>query len=215
MEIKISMFSFLESPLFDSYTDWLASIIISGAPLIPIVLLLLEEAGIPLPIPGDVYIAYVGYQASLGHISFITAFILLNSAVLLGSSILYFISFKWGRLLVTKIGIYLHINENRLEFVETKFRKYGVWVIIFGRHVPGMRVPITVFSGIAQVPYRKFILSTFISIIFWIPFYLYVGNKIGKNIITSLHANNWYFIIFLIPAILLIYSFIYFKIKKR
>jgi len=160
-------------------------------------LLVAEESGIPLPIPGDVYIAYIGYEVSRHIISYILAFILIIIAVLIGSSILYLISFRYGKRFVQRFGKYIHLNEKKLNFIENKFRKYGPIVIIVGRHVPGFRIPVTVFSGLSKVPYKTFIVSEFISIVIWIALFMETGLKLGSKV-QHLFQHNYSFLFFLI-----------------
>lgn len=209
------MFSFLESPQFDFFTDWLASFVVHQALIAPFVLLLIEESGIPLPVPGDVYLAFVGYQVSKGNITYTEAFIFLLLSVLIGSSILFYVSSRWGNVLILKFGKYLHLNEKKLTRVEKEFKKYGVLVIIFGRHIPGFRIPITVFSGMSGVSYRSFILSTFVSVIFWIGFYLSLGAKLGKKVVIHFHAHPLYFVLVSIPFLLFILSVVYVKYNEN
>ncbi len=203
--------------LFDN--DWLQDVLVSflhyQVLLGPLFLLMIEEAGIPLPVPGDIVIAYTGYQVSRGTISYPTAFISLVIAVLMGSSILYFISRRWGPFIVTSIGKYIHLDQKKLDAVEQKFQKYGLWVIIFGRHIPGFRIPITVFSGISKVSYKTFIASTFISIIFWIPLYLDIGRRLGPKTAILLHAHRTYFLFFGIPLLFFFVAFLFMRYKNK
>jgi membrane protein DedA with SNARE-associated domain len=202
------MLPILESPQLDFFTDWISSFVIHQAHIAPFILLFMDESGIPLPIPGEAYITYVGYEVSRGQLSYILAFLMLLASVLLGASILYFVSRRWGRKLVLKIGKYIHVDEKRLTIVEGKFKKYGFWVIIFGRHIPGFRIPITIFSGISGVPYTTFIVSTFISVVFWIALYLSVGEKVGIKVVKHFHISPLYFLILSIPFILFVISII-------
>lgn len=210
-----SMFPFIESSIFDPIADSLASFVIHQAFIAPFILLLAEESGVPLPIPGDVYVAFAGYQVSLARMPYWLAFLMLLISVLIGSSILYYISRRWGKILVVKLGSYLHVDEHKLLIVKTYFRKYGFWVIVFGRHIPGFRIPITIFSGISEVPYRTFILSTFVSVVFWIALYLSVGEKLGKNVLHSLRGNPLYYIFFVIPYVIFICFSLYVRFKKK
>lgn len=209
------MLSFLEIPGIDAASDWIGAFVTHQVILAPIVLLLLEESGIPLPVPGDVYLAFVGYQVAQGRIPAFSAFIMLLSSVLIGSSILYFISFRWGNILVLKIGKYMHLSEKRLLTVEKNFRKYGFLVIIFGRHIPGFRVPITFFAGISKVPYKTFIVSTFVSVVFWIAFYLFIGARLGRSVLKLLRLNPGYLILLIIPMLIFFGSIIYVRYKSR
>src|SRR5712692_1588523 len=44
----------------------------------------------------------------------------------------------------------------RLERAERWFERYGVLAIIFSRHIPGFRVPITVAAGVFKIRYQVF-----------------------------------------------------------
>src|SRR5450631_3690586 len=72
----------------DSFEDILVTFLKQQTVLAPILLLFLEEAGLPLPI-ADFIISYTGYQVSLGHIPYIVAYIILLIADLTGASMLY------------------------------------------------------------------------------------------------------------------------------
>lgn len=196
------MFEFLAK--IDPMADWIEVFVIHQAMLAPFLLLLIEESGIPLPIPGDVYLAFIGYKVAEGKISYLVAFTLFLGAVLVGSSILYYVSSRWGHRIILKFGKYIHLSEEKLLTVEKGFKKYGVWVIIIGRHIPGFRVPITFFAGVSGVPYRTFIVSTFISVIFWIAFYLSLGRQVGKDVLKHVHASHWYLLLFAIPIVFFI-----------
>jgi len=41
----------------------------------------------------------------------------------------------------------LHLTPQRLERAEGWFVRWGAWALIFGRHIFGLRVPLTVAAG--------------------------------------------------------------------
>lgn len=209
------MAGLLDYTPFDGLEDWAVALIQHQAYLAPVFFLALEELGIPMPIPGDLVVAYTGYQVSKGIIPYPIAFIMLFGAILLGSSGLYYLSLKYGQHIVLKFGKYIHLDEKKLITVEEKFKKFGPWVIIFGRHIPGFRIPITVFAGMSHITYKTFILSTFISIIFWIPFYLWIGASLGAKTAEVFRTNHAYFFLFAIPLVLGIIGYIAAVIRKR
>lgn len=198
----------------DPWEDAIVTFLSHQIFLAPLVLLFIDEAGFPLPY-ADFAIAYLGYQVSLGHISFWLAFFLLLLIDLLGASLLYFISFRYGPHLIEKFGKYIHLDEEKLTMVEEKFRKYGPGFIIVGRHLPGFRIPITVFSGISKVPYRVFISSLCITTIPWILFYMSVGQHVGKRIIRMFHTHGLSIIFVLLPFIISISPFFFFRKTKK
>lgn len=204
----------------DRYSDFVEAFLRSNEVLAPLLLLILEEAGLPLLVPGDAILAYVG--AAVKHsnypVSLITATIVAALAVLIGSSILYFISKRWGTILVRKLGKFLFIKESHIEHAEKLFAKYGVLTIIFGRHIPGMRAPITIFAAISGVKYPTFIISTFISAILWIYFWLNVGHRYGQDIQNIIHRHTWpsiIVILLIIAAIIFAHFYGEYRSKRK
>jgi membrane protein DedA with SNARE-associated domain len=186
--------------------------ILQQYPLIgPCILLFLEEAGVPLPIPGDVYISYTGYEISRGNIAYPVAFAALLVSILAGSSLLYFLASLYGKNLVIKFGKYIHLNEKKLNYIEKKFRQYGPWVIIIGRHIPGFRIPMTVFAGLSDVKFRTFILSETISVIIWIVLFLHIGSRLGTKTLSLFHNNYSFLFLLIIPISLTIITFLFGK----
>lgn len=180
-----------------------------------VALLFAEESGIPLPIPGDAVVTFVGYAVSRGRINYISAYLLLLCAVMGGSSILFYLSRRYGQRIVMQFGHLIHVSDAKLLYVEHKFKKYGAWVIIIGRHVPGLRIPITIFSGISGVTFQTFFWSTFVSVIFWIPTYLEIGRRLGVRATRLLEAHKEYYLLALIPLTIFIISIITAQVKHN
>src|SRR3982074_2112213 len=105
-------------------------------------LLYAEESGIPMPMPGDVFVMYVGHHAGQSVLTMLAAWLGLITVVVLGASNLYWISARWGRSIVEhRLAKVLHLTPARIDQAERWFGRYGVWTLVFGRHVPGLRVP--------------------------------------------------------------------------
>lgn len=193
----------------DGLEDIISNFIVHQIYLAPIILLVLEEIGIPLPF-ADIVIAYTGYQVAVGRIPYFVAFIILLISDIIGATILYLLSRRYGKILVNKFGKYIDLDLEKLDLVEGVFRKYGPIAIIVGRHIYGFKVPITLFSGISKMKYWTFALSVIISDSFWIPFYLSIGRRLGPKTIRLFHAyhiNHWFYFLILIPIILALLPF--------
>lgn len=180
---------------------------------IPFILLTLEEMGVPMPVPGDISVTYLGLQVSKGALSFPMALLLVLLSILIGATILYTFSYLWGEKIILFLGKYIHFNKSKLISLEKKYNKYGPLLIIFGRHVPGLLYPITIFSGISKIPYPLFLTYVIISKIFIVPIYLTLGEKFGTKTMRFFHLipRN----IFLIPSIIIVGYIIYLFYKKR
>ncbi|HSX10013.1 MAG TPA: DedA family protein [Candidatus Saccharimonadales bacterium] len=193
----------------DGIQDAIVGFVVHQIYLAPIILLVLEEIGVPLPF-ADIVIAYTGYQVAVGRIPYVVAYIILLISDLIGVTILYLLSRRYGKVIVQKFGKYIDLDMNKLDFFESKFRKYGPIAIIIGRHIYGFKVPITLFSGISKMRYWLFLLSVFISDSFWIPFYLSLGKRLGPKTIKlfhTYHVNHWYYFLILIPIVLALLPF--------
>src|SRR5256885_13853152 len=82
-------------------------------------LLYLEESGVPLPAPGDVFVMYVGIHVPHHWAAWIAAWLGLILAVVLGATNLYFISKCWGRRLATsQVAEDVHLSHDRLDRAE-------------------------------------------------------------------------------------------------
>ena len=154
-------------------------------------LLYLEESGVPLPAPGDVFVMYVGTRVPHTPVAWVAAWLGLVLAVVLGATNLYLISRRYGRRLAqSQFAEYVHLSHERLERAEKWFRRYGVLAIIFGRHIPGFRIPITVACGVFQIPYRVFAPSVAVSTAIWAGVVLYIGVNYGPKLENLLRAHT-------------------------
>src|SRR5437660_5928597 len=159
-------------------------------------LLYLEESGVPLPAPGDVFVMYVGIHVPHNLVAWIAAWLGLILAVVLGATNLFLISRRFGRRLVdSSLAEYVHLTPERLEKAEEWFQRYGVLAIIFGRHIPGFRIPITVASGIFHVRYRVFAASVAVSTAIWAGVMLIIGINFGPRLADLLRAHSFLYFV--------------------
>lgn len=166
-----------------------------GAPA-SLALLYLEETGIPSPVPGDVYVAYLGSLASGSLLRWIAAWLALIAIVVGGSSNLYLVSRRWGHRLVDhRLAAALHIDRRRLEVAERWMGRWGPIAIIFGRHLPGLRIPITVMAGVLEVRYSVFALSVAVSTAVWAGIWLFLGARFGARVAHVFGPRPWLYLL--------------------
>jgi membrane protein DedA with SNARE-associated domain len=177
-------------------------------------LLYLEESGVPMPMPGDVFVMYIGHHAGQGLLTWLAAWLGLIAVVVLGASNLYWISQRWGRSIVEhRLAKVLHLTPARIDRAERWFGRYGVWTLVFGRHIPGLRVPLTVAAGIFRVPYRVFIASVAISTAAWAGFFMMLGAVFGGRIghLLQLHREGYV----ILPAAIVLAFGVYLLVLLR
>jgi membrane protein DedA with SNARE-associated domain len=152
------------------------------------VIFLLEESGVPLPLPGDLALIWAGYRVSAGQSLFVVVLLGVEAATLLGASTLYCLALRGGRPLVVRYGRFLHLDEGKLMRAEGWIGRNATMTVLLGRIVPGFRIVTPLAAGVFRVPYRTFLpalaVGTFINTAFWIT----VGLYFGPGIIGVLHA---------------------------
>ncbi|MGE5619988.1 MAG: DedA family protein [Sphingomonadaceae bacterium] len=146
-------------------------------------ILMLEEAGIPLPMPGDVVIMFAGYRASQGLIGVLEAALAVTIGVQSGSTILYLISRRLGHSLLFKYGRLIHLDARKLEMAEKWIQRRGPVMVLAGRLTPGLRIPTSIMAGVFEIPFHQFLLYTTLSAVIWSVFWLALGYYFGMSLL--------------------------------
>jgi membrane protein DedA with SNARE-associated domain len=167
-----------------------------GAPA-SFALLYIEESGVPLPVPGDVYVAYLGKLNAPSTSHIVLAWLGVIAVVVGGSTNLYLVSRRWAPRLFRNrfVREVLRVDEVRLETVRRWSKRWGALAIIFGRHVPGFRIPVTVLAATTGVPYRIFAPSVAVSTAVWAAIGLWIGATFGQSIGVLLTRNPWLYLV--------------------
>jgi membrane protein DedA with SNARE-associated domain len=160
-------------------------------------LLYIEESGIPLPVPGDFYVAFMGRLNAGSMLRLLLAWLAIIAVVVAGATNLYWLARRWGPALLRHpvAGRLLHLDERRLEKAHAWFDRWGPWAIIFGRHIPGFRIAITVIAATAGVPYRVFAPSVVVSTAIWAGIGLWLGATVGAAIGNVLFDRGWIYFV--------------------
>ena len=139
-------------------------------------ILLIEEGGIPLPIPGDVFIASVAALPKSNYFLIVTTVTL---ATLAGSTILFTLAKKFGRKFLIKYGKNIKITPKKIKRIEKWFTKYGGFAIVVGRLIPGLRIVTPIVAGTFEVSYKTFWAYTALAAFIWANIYFVIGKFFG------------------------------------
>jgi membrane protein DedA with SNARE-associated domain len=152
------------------------------------VIFLLEESGVPLPLPGDLALVWAGYHVASGQSLFVVMLLVVEAATLIGASTLYWLGLHGGRPLIFRYGRFLHLDESSLLRVESWVGRRALLAVFLGRIVPGCRVVTPLVSGVLHVPYRVFLPALVVGTLVNSSFWMGVGFFFGPGVIAALHG---------------------------
>lgn len=145
--------------------------------------LFVEEAGVPLPMPGDIVIMFAGYRASQNLMGLVEAAISVTLGVQMGSTLLYLLSRRFGHAILYRYGRFIHLDEAKLSKVQRWIQERGPIMVLIGRLTPGFRTPTSIISGVFEIPFHQFLLFTTISAVIWSGFWLSLGYLGGAKLL--------------------------------
>ena len=135
-----------------------------------------------LPFPGEIILTLAGWLLVESTFGLIIVSTLASTGTLIGCSVEYYLSNKYGISLIDKFGKYVFISSYDIQKSEKYFIKYGSMFVILTRLIPLFPKPITsIIAGIYKMNIYKFIIITFIASFPSNLLYIYVGTKLGTN----------------------------------
>jgi membrane protein DedA with SNARE-associated domain len=154
------------------------------------VYLAVEEAGVPIPVPGDFLMLTLGVRAREGGIVLWQVIAVMEAGTVLGSSLLYWVARRGGRGVVERYGRFIGISSERLDRAEAQLNRHGALAVFLGRLFPGLRVVTAIACGIFNVPFRVFLPAMALGGLLYIIGYTLLGYFAGPavfGVIEALH----------------------------
>ncbi|MEO9309055.1 MAG: DedA family protein [Nitrososphaera sp.] len=134
------------------------------------------------PVPTVAVFPIAGYVASQNHLNLVEVIGLgLAGGVgaTIGSTTIYIISAKLGRVALLRYLKYAKISDEKLAKIEKWFERHGDKAVFFGRMVPVLREMISIPAGLFGMRISKFILYTFGGSCVWAVSLTLVGYYFG------------------------------------
>ena len=122
------------------------------------------------PIPTMAVFPTAGFNASQNGLNLFEVVLLgiigcLGASI--GSTVIYLIALKLGRVALLKYLKRVRVSEKKLERVEKWFEKYGDKAVLFGRMIPVFREMISIPAGLLKMDTKKFLLYTVLGSCGW------------------------------------------------
>ena len=145
------------------------------------VVLLLENAGIPLP--GETTLLFAAFLAFSEHHLTLWGIIVVGIvACTIGDNLGYWIGHHGGRPLLERQRQVFRISPQHLGRGERFFAKYGTFTIFFARFIFGMRIIAGPLAGVLKMPWRKFLIFNFLGATLWVSVIASLGYFFGSRL---------------------------------
>lgn len=143
---------------------------------------LLILGGIGLPFPEDTTLILSGFLVAQEVIKPFQTFLVVYFGLLTTDFFLYWVGKKYGRRVVEHKRFYKIISPEKLLNLEKKFKKWGIWVVFFGRHLLGLRAQIFIGAGVMRMSAIKFLMADAATALFTIALMGGIGYLGGNSI---------------------------------
>ena len=124
-----------------------------------VALLLVKEAGVPIPVPGDLLVIGLGVGAAQGRFDPILAIFAVVVASVIGGSIQFLLVRGPGRRVLIGLLHRFGVPEARIERQAERLRRGGAGAVAVARMTPGVRIVAIAAAGLAALPFARFVLG--------------------------------------------------------
>jgi len=167
------------------------------------------------PSPSDIVIVIGGTLIGTNYLHFVPTLIFATGGSIAG----FLTAFGIGWLLDKKLihsGKLKFINIQTVEKAEAAFRKWGYYLIIANRFLPGTRAVISFFGGMSRLDIHKTMFLSSISSLLWNIVLIYLGILFGKNVaLVDKYLNTYSNIVITLTAIVILLLVINYFIKRK
>jgi membrane-associated protein len=158
---------------------------LASAGLLAIVgLILLKEAGLPVPVPGDLIVIGAGVAASRGDLDPPTTVALIVVASVVGGIIQYGLVRSVGRPALLRLLARV-TSEDRLDRQTERLRRGGAKSVAVARSTPGIRIVAIAASALAAIPPAAFIGGLAVGNALFITAHFGLGFLLGEPILAA------------------------------
>jgi len=173
----------------------------------------IEEAGVPLPAPTDVVIAFYGYRAR-GDLPELAQVVLVCAlASTAGTLVPYFLARRFGPTVAHRLATWIDVDPAQVDRWADRIHRRGFIAVVVGRLVPGARVVMSLIAGTARVPLYQFSPAVFVAACIYWTFWVTIGAALGP-MFRRLAEPYIVYILIGLPLVVITY-FVYRHLRAR
>jgi membrane protein DedA with SNARE-associated domain len=117
-------------------------------------------------VPGETTIILGGVLAAYGKVSIAAVLVAASVGAIAGDSLGYWVGTRWGeRSVKSRLGRV--VGERRWERARRHLRRKGFATVLLGRFPPAVRSLVPILSGMARMPYPRFLAGNVAGGLLW------------------------------------------------
>lgn len=132
------------------------------------------------PSPSDVVVVIGASLIASTGIDFLPVLFITSVGSALGFILMYYVGFYLSEHIIRK-GKLKFISQDSLKKTDEWFSKYGYWLILGNRFMPGTRSVISFFAGVHELHIGKTFTNALISAFLWNTVIILMGMGLGNN----------------------------------
>ncbi len=178
---------------------------------------LLAVGIVGIPIPDEILMTTVGSLTTIdGPLSFGKSLLASFAGTMVGMTVSYYLGNTVGKPFLYKYGKWVKLTPERLDLVESWFKKYGLWTVVFGYYIPGIRHFTCYWAGVSGVKLWRYLLFAGCGALIWCMTFLTLGHFIGVNAPKIMGVVHHYLGItgIIIAVVVIIGLIIYWRVRK-
>ncbi|NJM66559.1 MAG: DedA family protein [Acaryochloris sp. RU_4_1] len=127
--------------------------------------ILFENLGLPLP--GEAIVLVGGFLAGEGDLNYWAVLGCAIAGSTIGGTCGYWVGYYGGWPLLSKVGKWFNISEERLLTLKESFSTKAARTVLLGRFIALLRIFASPLAGIAGMPFRSFFLFNTLGAVLW------------------------------------------------
>lgn len=149
--------------------------------LLGLCLIVFSETGLLVGffLPGDSLLFSIGVASGASGVNIFLLAGLLMIAVICGDNLGYFLGRETGPKIFSRPKSRL-FNPDHIDRTKKFYEKYGARAVVYARFIPIVRTFTPFISGVAQMPYPRFLAFSVFGGVLWIAFMTTLGYKLGQ-----------------------------------
>lgn len=167
-------------PELGGLVGWVLSVI-DALGAVGVGLLVALESIFP-PIPSEVVLPLAGFLAGQGRLGLVAVVVWATAGSLVGALVLYRLGAALGTDRLKRLTDRIPLMDARdVERAEAWFAHRGVWAVLLGRMIPGVRSLVSIPAGVQRMPLWLFSLLTVLGSAVWNVLFVGLGYLLGDR----------------------------------